>query len=90
MIPADEALAIGLIDEVVSADQVVDRSVSWLQTHLAMPGHALKATRKLCRADLAGLFDDPEALDLDAFVSGWFEPQTQKTLKGLVERLKRS
>lgn len=90
MIPADVALSIGLVDEIVPADQVIERSVSWLQTHLAMPNHALKATRQLCRADLAGLFDDPEALDLDAFVKGWFDPQTQKTLKGLVERLKRS
>ncbi len=90
MIPVDQALAIGLVDEIVPADQVLERSVTWLQSHLAMPPHSLQATRQLCRAELAALFDDPEALDLASFVNGWFDPQTQRTLKSMVERLKRS
>ncbi|TVQ36050.1 MAG: enoyl-CoA hydratase/isomerase family protein [Wenzhouxiangella sp.] len=88
MIPVEEALDLGLIDELAPPDQAVEQALAWCQRHLAMPAHAMLATRQLCRADLAGLFDDPEALDLDAFVHGWFEPATQKTLKALVDRLK--
>jgi hypothetical protein len=54
-----------------------------------MPAHALKGTRALCRADLAALFDDPDALDIEGFVRGWFEPATQSSLKALVDRLTR-
>ncbi|AKS42368.1 enoyl-CoA hydratase/isomerase family protein [Wenzhouxiangella marina] len=87
MIPAEDALAIGLVDELVPLGEVVDQSVRWLQSHLDMPAHALKATRQLCRADLGALFDDPGALDIDAFVEGWFAEETQATLERLVERL---
>jgi enoyl-CoA hydratase/carnithine racemase len=87
MIPIKEAAEIGLVDELVPLGEVVDRSVLWLQSHLEMPAHALKQTRQLCRADLAGLFDAPGALDIDTFVRGWFEPATQASLKQLVDRL---
>lgn len=87
MIPADEALDVGLVDELEEPDRVVERSLAWCRRLLALPGHSMRATRKLCRRDLAALFDDPEALDIDAFVAGWFEEQTQATLKALVRRL---
>jgi enoyl-CoA hydratase/carnithine racemase len=89
MISAEEALAIGLVDELVSPQDVVGRAVGWIQALLAMPAHALKGTRALCRADLAALFDDPDALDIEGFVRGWFEPATQSSLKALVDRLTR-
>lgn len=89
MIPVEEAFSIGLVDELAPPDQVVDHALAWCRRHLALPAHAMAATRKLCRADLAALFDDPAALDLDAFVDGWFAESTQATLKALVARLKK-
>lgn len=88
MIPAAEALELGMVDELVPADQAADRAVAWCRSLLALPAHAMNATRRLCREDLASLFDDREALDVDAFVEGWFAEATQATLKQLVERLK--
>lgn len=87
MISTDEALAVGLVDEMVILSDVVDRSVRWLQSSLDMPAHALRQTRALCRADLAALFDAPEGLDIDSFVQGWFDPATQASLKELADRL---
>ncbi len=88
MIPAGEALEIGLIDELAPPDQVVDRAVAWCRNLLQLPGHAMQGTRRLCRADLAGLFDDGDAMDISSFVEGWFAEPTQATLHMLVERLK--
>lgn len=88
MIPAAEALELGLVDELAPDERVTERAVAWSRSLLELPGHAMSATRSLCRADLAALFDDREALDIDAFVEGWFAEQTQATLKKLVERLK--
>lgn len=88
MIPAAEALELGMVDELAAPAQVVDRSVAWCRELLELPQHSMAATRKLCRAELGALFDDREALDIDAFVAGWFDEQTQATLKQLVERLR--
>ncbi|MFP4208965.1 MAG: enoyl-CoA hydratase/isomerase family protein [Wenzhouxiangella sp.] len=90
MIPASAALAVGLVDEVVAADQVVDRAVAWCQRHLALPRRAMQATRALCRADLVQTFQDARALDVDGFVRGWFSDETQATMRALVERLKKN
>lgn len=90
MIPGSKALEIGLIDEIVPADQVVDQAVAWCRRHLALPQRAMQATRALCRADLLASFQAPEALDVDGFVRGWFSQETQATMRGLVERLKKA
>jgi len=87
MISAEQALEIGLVDELVEPGRVVEQAVAWIGQHLAMPEHALRETRALCRADLVALFDDPDALDIDGFVRGWFDPATQSSLKALVARL---
>ena len=89
MISADRALEIGLVDELQPADQVVSRAVDWCRAHLALPQHSMLATRALCRADLGGLFDDPKALDADGFAEFWFRDETQATLKGMVEKLRK-
>lgn len=88
MIAADRALEIGLVDELQPPEQVAGRAVDWCRAHLALPQHAMLATRALCRADLGALFDDPKALDVDAFADFWFRDETQATLKGMVEKLK--
>jgi len=88
MIPAAEALELGMVDELAPPSEVVERSVAWCRELLKLPQHSMKATRELCRAELGALFDDREALDIDAFVAGWFDEHTQATLKKLVERLK--
>lgn len=90
MIPTNQALEIGLIDEIVPADQVVEKAVAWCRRHLALPPKAMQATRALCRADLVESFQAAHALDVDGFVRGWFSDETQATLRGLVERLKKA
>lgn len=88
MIPAAEALEIGLVDELAPSDEVVDRALTWCRNLLQLPGHAMQGTRRLCRADLAALFNGEDALDISSFVEGWFAEPTQATLHELVERLK--
>lgn len=90
MISVERAQEIGLVDEVQPADQVVERAIDWCRAHLALPQHAMLATRELARADLGALFDDPKALDADGFAEFWFRDETQATLKAMVEKLKAS
>ena len=90
MISADAALEIGLVDDVAPVDQVVARAIEWCQFHLRLPQHSMQATRIICRADLAAIFDQPDALNLDAFVEGWFSEATQASLHALVANLKKA
>jgi len=88
MTDAQEALACGFVDETTGIDQVTTRALRWMGDLLALPSHAMLATRRLARADLVATFADVEALPLDDFLDGYFHPQTQATLQALVARLK--
>jgi enoyl-CoA hydratase/carnithine racemase len=88
MIEAGEALACGFVDELTGVDQVSTRALHWLGELLALPSHAMLATRSLARADLAAAYADLDALPLDDFVDEFFHPQTQAVLQQLVARLK--
>lgn len=90
MIGADQAKAIGLVDEVVAPDAVVERAIGWLRAHLAMPRKAMLTTRMICRKTLIDGFKAPGAMDLDRFVQGWFSDETQRTMHALAKRLQKS
>src|SRR5262249_39559698 len=47
MLESSEALAIGFVDELADAEQVVARSVDWLRRLLALPQRAMTDTRRL-------------------------------------------
>ena len=88
MIDASTALACGFVDELTGVDQVTTRALFWMNELLALPAHAMLATRKLARADLADAYADMDALPLDDFTDAFFHPQTQATLQQLVAKLK--
>lgn len=89
MIESSQALACGMVDELTGVEQVSTRALHWLRELLALPSHAMLATRALARADLTEAYADVDALPLDAFVDGFFHPQTQTVLQGLVDRLRK-
>jgi enoyl-CoA hydratase/carnithine racemase len=86
LVDAERALAIGLVDEVAAGDEVIPRSVAWLQSLLALPRQPVLITRAISRADLVAAIS-PESVQLDRFIDAWSEPDTQAGLKALVARL---
>ncbi|WP_426700201.1 enoyl-CoA hydratase/isomerase family protein [Rhodanobacter sp. Col0626] len=88
MIEAADARACGFVDELTGIDQVTTRALHWLGELLALPAHAMLATRALARADLADAYADLDALPLEDFADAFFHPQTQAVLHQLVARLK--
>jgi 3,2-trans-enoyl-CoA isomerase len=88
MIDAAAALACGFVDELTGVDQVTTRALYWMNELLALPAHAMLATRKLARADLANAYAHLDALPLEDFTEAFFHPQTQATLQQLVAKLK--
>ncbi len=88
MLESEAALRAGVVDELADVDHVVARALNWLEELLKLPRQAMLSTRELARADLAALFADPAALQVDTLVEMWFAPEAQNTLRALVERLK--
>jgi Delta3-Delta2-enoyl-CoA isomerase len=85
----NEAVRIGLVDEVVPLDQVVNRAIEWSRSMLALPVDAMAVTRRRARADLSELFAEPFDLELEQANATWWSPEAQTTLRVLVDRLAR-
>lgn len=89
MIDAQEALRIGMVDELAPVSAVVSQALEWCQRHLALPPLAMAETRRMARADLHEGIGAPGSHHVDDFVDAWYGKETQTVLQALVERLKR-
>ncbi len=82
-----EAVRLGLVDELTSPEKVVDRALEWCQRLVALPTEAMTSTRREARADLVAIFENNLEPELLRVVEGWWSPSTQGTLRALAERL---
>lgn len=86
LVDAQRALNLGLVDELVEVDNVITRARIWLAGLLAFPQKPMLQTRAIARADLAAALQ-PERIDLQHFIDGWFSADTQTGLQALVAKL---
>lgn len=89
LLASREALAAGMVDEVVPLEQVVERARQWCGSILALPPEAMAGTRRLARADLVAVFEANLEPELEGVIAAWWSSETQATLRALVERLKK-
>ena len=89
LISAEEALRVGLVDELVPVDGVVDRALAIARDLIKLPPKAMASTRELCRRNLVEAFARQEDRTYERFVSDWFGTETQGAMRALVERLKK-
>lgn len=87
LISGDEALRVGLVDELAVPERVVERAVEWCRSLLALPPRAMAVTRGLARADLAALFQEETGAEIEGVLEDWFGEETQRTLRELMEKL---
>lgn len=88
MVDAEQAHAIGLVDELTDLDHVVTRARAWAEDLLTRPRQAMLATRRIARADLVDAMS-PERIDLGRFIDEWYAPHTQSALQAMVARIKK-
>jgi 3,2-trans-enoyl-CoA isomerase len=89
MLDSQQALAIGMVDELADTDRVIPRATEWLRELLKLPPLAMLGTRQIARRDLAAFFENPASFALDEFADSWFGSETQAALKALVAKLKK-
>ncbi len=88
MVSADEALRIGLVDELVPPDEVVERAIAWCRSLLELPRGPMLRTRARARRDLRDLVPTGDAGEVEGLVDDWFGDETQAALKAMVARLR--
>ncbi|PBJ83359.1 enoyl-CoA hydratase [Lysobacteraceae bacterium NML93-0399] len=88
LVDADEALRLGLVDELAGIDEVAIRARIWLESLLALPRAPMLETRAIARADLVDALH-ADHIDLGRFIDAWNAPDTQAGLRALVARLGR-
>lgn len=86
LVQSEQALAMGLVDELVEIDHVATRARVWVEQLLALPRAPMLETRRLARADLVAALH-PERIELDRFIEAWYSDDTQGALRALMEKL---
>ncbi len=77
------ALAVGLVDEVCTLDEVVPRAHAYARELIALPARAMQITRETARAPLVALFDEDAEAFVEAATEIWFAEETQARLRSL-------
>lgn len=88
MVSSDEALDIGMVDEVVPMEEVVPRCLARCERLVSLPPRAMAETRANARRGLIELFDRVDDRFMDELVDLWFSDETHAALTALVERLR--
>jgi 3,2-trans-enoyl-CoA isomerase len=88
MVGPDEALRIGLVDEVVAVEEVTPRARAWCEQLLGLPPLAMSATRRMARAELVALFDDLAAPDYEYMSEWWSGEECQAAMRAMLERVR--
>ena len=88
MVPAEQAVQFGLVDELVDGELVVARAIAWLQDLLRLPRQPMLHTRDVARADLREALA-PELIQIERFVEAWYGEDAQAALRALAARLRK-
>src|SRR5690554_1349658 len=86
MVDSEQALAIGLVDELAGVDHVVTRAIARLDLLLDLPRGPMLETRRVLRADLQQALS-PESMQLERCLESWHSDDTQQALRAMVARL---
>ena len=89
MVESEQAHALGMVDALTDAGEVVALSKHWLNDLLALPSSPMLATRRIARADINEALDAFTDAELNRFLDGWYSEDSQAALKALLARLKK-
>jgi enoyl-CoA hydratase/carnithine racemase len=90
MVKAVEAQRIGLVDEIVAENEVVERALARCERLLSLPPRAMTETRASARRDLQSLLESAGEGYLDDLVELWYSDETQAALAALMSRLRKT
>lgn len=88
LLPASQALNVGLVDEVVAIEEVVPQAQKKLSHYLSLNPVAWQLSKQNFRTSLANTLRDAKALE--PTFTQWWSKETRASLQALVNRLKKA
>lgn len=88
LVGMEEALDLGLLDELTEPDRLIDRALEWLGELLTLPAIAMNRTRLLAKEGLVGALDAAD--DASVATEYWFSPETQTAMRALAASLRQA
>jgi enoyl-CoA hydratase len=89
LLSPDEALRLGLVDEVVEPERLVDRALQRARELAAIPAAGFRAVKESLRKPAVQAVRAAGDRDRAAWVSLFASPDTQRIVRGVVERLRK-
>lgn len=84
---ADTALRLGLVDEVVSPDELLPAAIEQAQKLAAFPAHVYAATKEQLHRDARRRIDDRRVADDKAATEVWTDGATLGNIKAFLDQL---
>lgn len=89
LLKPEDALKIGLVDEVVEKNQLFAKANTQMRKYVAMNLEVWRQSKLQLRSSLIEQFQaDPEA-SLDAMLTQWWKPDNRAALRAIIDNLKR-
>ena len=85
----EDAVRIGLVDEVVSPDRLLPRALEKAAELGALPPEAFGRIKRSLRAPVAEAARRGAEIDKQTWAAGVLSPETQRILREVVERLRK-
>lgn len=83
----EQARDLGLIDEVVERERLMDRAVEQARLLGSKPSGGYRRLKRYARQAVAERMQSLDAAHLDDLVEQWFAPETQRLVVAAVERM---
>lgn len=87
LLSPSEALAMGLVDEVVPGDALVSRAERQLRKYIQLEPTTWKISKLKLRQGLISAFSGDQAEDIEAILKQWWAPATRAILKAIIDNL---
>ena len=84
-VDADAALGMGIVDEVVSKDEVLSRAIAVARDYATIPAIAYANVKAQTRAEALRVINDTIAQKSDPTRPGWFSTETRGAMRALLE-----
>lgn len=85
----DEAEAIGLVDEVVSADSILTAAERHAKKYMAFETNTWQQSKQNIRRELIGITQSDQSTDLEIMLKQWWAPSTRAILKTIIDSLQK-
>ena len=86
---AEEAFALGLVDELVEPEKLVDRAIETARVLAEKPTGGYRRLKYYARQALAARMHALDEAHLDELVDQWFSEETQRLVGAAVQRMKK-